>query len=174
MPRGWENFYVLVGTASAGLIGLFFVVAALSQNRERSPMLMRAIGIYMSPTVLNFAVVFCVAAVAVAPAFPIRPTAAVMGLGALFGLGDALWACAGMAKPRPGYEPPHWSDFWLYGAAPVAAHIGLAAGALALWSGAGWAPMMIAATVLALLLVGVRNAWDLVTWIAPRGADPPG
>ena len=37
-------------------------------------------------------------------------------------------------------------------------------------AGLGWAPYAVAANTLALLLIGVRNAWDLVTWLAPSGS----
>jgi hypothetical protein len=29
----------------------------------------------------------------------------------------------------------------------------------------------VAAALLALLLVSIRNAWDLVTWLAPRASE---
>jgi len=36
MFEGWDNYFVLLGTASAGLIGLLFVVITLTSNFERS------------------------------------------------------------------------------------------------------------------------------------------
>jgi hypothetical protein len=40
--------------------------------------------------------------------------------------------------------------------------------AIAVGIRADWASMVLAAVVLGFLLLGIRNAWDLVTWIAPR------
>ena len=153
---------------AAGLIGLFFVVATLSQSRERSQVL-RGVSIYMTPTVLNFAVVLSASAVAVAPGVATRATAVLIGLGAAVGLGNALWACAGILNRHVSGEPPHWSDFWLYGAVPTSIHVGLVIAVVGLWCGAAWSPTAIGALLLALLLVGVRNGWDLVTWMAPGG-----
>ena len=56
----------------------------------------------------------------------------------------------------------------MYGVTPAAAYAGLAANTAGLWAGADWAAPAMAVLVLALLLIGVRNAWDLVTWMAPQ------
>ena len=56
MFEGWDNYFVLTGTASGGLIGLLFVVVTLTSGLERGRAL-RASGIYMTPTLVHFAVV---------------------------------------------------------------------------------------------------------------------
>ena len=77
-----------------------------------------------------------------------------------------------------GEPPAHWSDPWTYGAAPAVAYVVLfAVGA------AGWT-LGVGVMALVILLCGIRNAWDLITWIAPMrgpggdaassgGATPP-
>lgn len=167
MFQGWDNFYYMTGSAAAGLIGLLFVVVTLTQGRERSQAL-RGVSIYMTPTVLNFAVVLATSTVTTAPGLADPVMAAVLGLGVLVGLGNALWACVAIRALTPGSEPPHWSDFWLYGAAPAAIYLGLLATDIALWIQADWAVDAMAGLLLALLLFGIRNAWDLVTWMAPQ------
>ena len=87
---------------------------------------------------------------------------------ALFGLGNAVRSTIGIAKPRDIAERPHWSDFWCYGAAPVVIYLGLVAAASGLAARTAWAPFVAAALLLFQLLLGIRNAWDLVTFIAPR------
>jgi len=168
----WDSFYVITGGAAAGLIGLLFVVVTLNGGRDRAQAL-RAVSIYMTPTVVNFAVVLATSAVAVAPQHTVLATAAVLGVGTLVGLANASWACIAMRSRTPGNEPPHWSDFWLYGAAPFAICLSLAAADAALWAQATWAVYAIAGLMLGLLMLGIRNAWDLVTWLAPqRGGGP--
>ena len=41
----------------------------------------------------------------------------------------------------------------------------------AIWTGVSRAPLGVGVAVLALLLVSIHNAWDLVTWLAPRSDD---
>ena len=168
MFQGWNSFYQMTGGAAANLIGLLFVVATLIERRDRARVL-RGVSIYLTPTALHFAMVLLVSALALAPRLAISAGAVLVGLGAVLGLGNAIWACVGMRARSPGAAPPHWSDFWLYGAAPVAVYLGLAATSVALWARAGWAVHALAAVLVALLLLGLRNAWDLVTWVAPTG-----
>ena len=166
MFRGWDSFFQITGEAGATLIGLLFLVVSFSQNRDRSRML-RAASIYLTPTALHFAIVLTISTLAVAPRLSVPVRAAVMLVAALTGLGNGIWACIGMRSRTPGAEPPHWSDFWLYGAAPTAVYLGLTAAAVALAAGAEWSVHAMAAFLLILLLIGIRNAWDLVTWMAP-------
>jgi hypothetical protein len=171
--EGWDNFYEITGTAAATLIGLLFVIVSLSENRDRSQLL-RAASIYLTPTALHFAVVLTVSAIAAAPRrLALAVQVLVIAVAALTGLGNAVWACLGMSRFTPGGPPPHWSDFWLYGAAPMVLYLALAVATVALGARATWACGAVAITLLALLMVGIRNAWDLVTWMAPaRGATP--
>jgi hypothetical protein len=168
VSHAWESFYFLVGSAAVGLIGLLFVVVTLTAGFERSRALIGS-SIYMTPTVLHFAVVLAISAVAIAPGLTVAQTASIFGVAALVGLGHAIRSCVGIAARRPGMDPPHWSDFWLYGGAPATIYLGLCAASVGLWNGNDWAADAIGALLLALLLLGIRNAWDLVTWIAPRG-----
>jgi hypothetical protein len=62
---------------------------------------------------------------------------------------------------------PLVADVWMYGVVPAAIYLGLCAASVAIGARAEWAPRGLAALLLILLLVGIRNAWDLVTWIAP-------
>ena len=171
MLQGWDNFYYLIGSASGGLIGLMFVVVTLTTGRDR-PTMLRAAGLYLTPTVAHFAVVLATSAVAMAPGLPPRARGAVFGVVLLIGFFYAARACFGIARPRKGLEPSHRSDFWCYGAAPTAIYAGLATVvALTFWLRAAWAPVAMAGLLLSLLLISIRNAWDLITWIAPSRPD---
>jgi hypothetical protein len=172
MFQGWDSFFQITGEGAATLTGLMFVVVTLSERRDRSQML-RAASIYLTPTVLHFAIVLTASAVSEAPRLTVVTRALLVGAAALTGLGNGIWACVGMSRRSMGAAPPHWSDFWLYGAAPTALYAALLAVAVALGAGADWAVHAMAALLLALLLLGIRNGWDLITWMAPvRGASP--
>ena len=172
MFQGWTSYYQMTGGASATLVALLFVVATLTESREPSQVL-RAVSIYLTPTALHFGIVLAISGLALVPRLSSAAIAGLMGFGAVVGLGNGLWACLGMRRRSPGADPPHWSDFWLYGAAPSAIYLALGGVSVALWAGAAWGPYAVAALLLALLLLGVRNAWDLVTWIASRRGRPP-
>jgi len=169
---GWDNFYVMLGSSAAALIGLLFVVVTLTAGYETAKA-SRGATLFMTPTAIDFAVVLATSATALAPSLPVCAIAAVLGGSSLVGGANAIQAFVGIRTRMPGAEPPHWSDAWLYGALPAALYLGLVAAAIALCAGAPGMPPAIAALLLALLLVGIRNAWDLVTWLAPRKKDAP-
>jgi len=49
----------------------------------------------------------------------------------------------------------------------------LALASHAIWVGQPGAPQGVAAVITCLLLITVRNEWDLVTWLAPRPDSLP-
>ena len=166
MFEGWGDFYIMLGPAAAGLIGLLFVVVTLTPGLDRSKVA-RGQALYMTPMVVQFAVVIIVAGVVLAPAQPIPVVGAVVGFCTLLGLGNALRTCLGIRANSKGEDPPHWTDFWWYGVAPAVVYLVLAGVTAAILAHAPLAAEALAATALALLLVAIRNAWDLITWIAP-------
>ena len=68
-------------------------------------------------------------------------------------------------------EPPHWTDIWFYGVIPTALSLALAVVAWGFWSEAAWAVHGVAVVITGILLICIRNEWDLVTWLAPMGKD---
>ena len=167
MFHGWDNFYFMLGSAAAGLIGLLFVVITLTSELDQNR-IQRGQALYMTPTALHFAIVLTTGAATMAPGLSRLETAALLGLIALVGLANAARALVGIAQPADTPAAAHWSDIWTYGVAPVAIYLGLCGSAAAVGFGAAWATYAVAGSVLALLLLAIRNAWDLVTWIAPR------
>jgi hypothetical protein len=171
MFAGWDSFYLMLGGAAASLVGLLFVVVTLTHSRDREQA-ERGASIYLTPTVVHFSMVLTAAATAVAPRLPPAASLAVIGLAALAGVANSLRAAVRMHLWGKG--PPHWSDFWLYGFAPAALYLTVGGADVALAMCKPWAADVLAAALLALLLLGIRNAWDLVTWISPRrdGMEP--
>lgn len=165
--QSWDGFYALTGTASASLIGLLFVVATLARGRD-DPHAERGVALYTTPTVFHFAVVLAVSAMALAPKASAWLETIALGAVAVAGV---LYAGARAAAIRRGKDSPlapHWSDFWFYGAAPTGIYVALALTAAMAWAAPRRAPYGVAMLLLALLLVAIRNAWDLVTFLAPK------
>lgn len=164
MFQGWDNYYLLVGGAAGAIIGLLFIVSTLRTNIDRDRALAGS-SVYMTPVVAHLSIVLSVSALASAPGVPSDLAAAGVALCAGIGLVCAL-RVAWMLRTDKRFETSHWSDFWWYGVWPCAIYLALGAAALAHWLYPQAAPYGIAAGLLALMLISIHNAWDLVTWIS--------
>jgi len=167
MFEGWGDFFLLAGSAAAVLIGLIFVVMTMMQDRPRSTVLAGS-RLYMGPVVLHMSFVLVLSGAALVPRIAADEFAAVATALALWGLARGVMVTAGLRRLAFSGDPPHWSDMWFYGAIPAALYLALAVAALGVAGEQSWARHAVAGVIVGLLLVGIRNEWDLVTWLAPR------
>ena len=170
MFEGWGEFYLLAGSAAAVLIGLIFVVVTLMQDRPRSSVL-NSSKLYMGPVVLNVSLVLVLSAAALVPRISPYDFAVVSGVISLWGLARGAMVIIGI-RALTGADQPHWSDVWFYGIIPTLLYALLLGATFAIWSERSWACQGVAAVITGLLLVTIRNEWDLVTWLAPRPDSP--
>jgi hypothetical protein len=161
---GWTDFYFLLGSSAAGLIGLLFVVVTLTAGSQ-NPNTERGRHLFMTPVVFHFAVVLTISALCTSEQMGSQPLAFVIGAASLIGL---CYMGNGAIQLRNPKVTQHWTDFWYYGALPLMGYALMLVSAIAVGMRADWASMALAAVILGFLLLGIRNAWDLVTWIAPR------
>jgi hypothetical protein len=168
MFKDWSEFYLLAGSAAAVLIGLIFVVMTLMQDRPRSSVLAGS-KLYMGPVVLQVSFVLVLSAAALVPEINRAAFAAVSAVVALWGLVRGVMSLAGLAALKD--REVHWTDKWFYGGIPSALFAALALVAWAFWSGQSWATFGAAAVITGILLLAIRNEWDLVTWLAPRADE---
>jgi len=164
MFEGWMDFFLMAGSAAAVLIGLIFVVISLMQDRSRSTVLAGS-RLYMGPIVLGVSFVLVLSAAALTPGMSAGWFAFISGALALWGLVRGLMSIVGIRRLS---GDVHWTDLWFYGVMPSALYVALGAVALAFWREWDWAGYGFAATLMAGLLLAIRNEWDLITWIAPR------
>jgi hypothetical protein len=168
----WDSFYLLVGGAAGSLIGLLFIVATLSAGRRDADSALRGASIYMTPIVQHLGVVLVISALAAAPGLSGEDTALILAAGGLVSLvssGRVIWHLQ-IAKSL---TAPHWSDIWWYGVAAFLADLTLAGSAAAFWLvSPAWAARGVAVALVTILLIAIRNAWDLVTWISAKGPSP--
>jgi hypothetical protein len=167
MFDGWHDFYLVLGPASAGLIGLLFVVVTLTAGLERERAL-RGAQVYMTPIVFHLGVLVLLSALALFPGL----TASAMGAAAtvcgVLGLACAVYVClAFLSKTVESYE----GDLWRYGLGVAALYAVLLAAGVLLLARQAAGPYALAADQIALFLLMVNNAWDLVVFIAPRKDD---
>jgi hypothetical protein len=166
----WESFYVIVGSASAALTGLQFVVIVLSAgaNALGSGSATRAFG---TPTIVHFCAVLLISAILSAP-WP-----------ALSSIGLALGACgvAGLAyavivvrhtRRQTDYVPVLEDWIW-HCVLPLIAYAALVVAAVLFQSNSVASLFVVGATALLLLFVGIHNAWDAAVYIAMRRQQGP-
>jgi hypothetical protein len=164
MLAGWEGFYQVTGEGAATLTGLLFLAATLTSGRNTES-LIQGMRLFSTPTVVKFVTVVVASALALTPhAYEGLAAAGLAALG-LFGLGYGARICLGLHRSA---NVPHWSDYWFYGFGPTAAHAGLGLSGLMVLARQPYGDLGLAASTLALLVLAIRNAWDLVTWLAPR------
>jgi Na+/H+ antiporter NhaA len=159
---------VLTGSAAAALTGLMFVVITLVMQSDR-PTTREGIDVFSTPTVLHFGLALLISAALTAP-WPSLVTAAVpVGHAGLCGLTTVARA-TNRSRRLDSYQPD-LEDWVAYTILPFIAYGLIVAGTLALPTHSGTSLFIIAAGVVILMFMGIRNAWDVVTYIA-IGIDP--
>jgi len=170
MFHGWENFFYLIGSAAGTLIGLMFIVVTLTAGQEPRRV-SRGAPVYVTPIVFHFAVVLVVSAISEVSAIPSFAVFGILGACGLAGI--AYSAATAIRLCRSGWEDPlpGWSDKFFYGFFPTMIYVALAAAVVAVWVAETKPVFPIGAITLALLLLGIRNAWDLATTLAQRAHE---
>jgi hypothetical protein len=162
MIAAWANFYVIVGSAAAALISVQFVVIALIANLRTltNSDLIRAFG---TPTVVHLGSALVVSAVMTAP-WP-SPLAAGMAIGTC-GLVGVAYGCLVIRRARrqTTYQPV-WEDWLWHALLPCGVYAAFALAGLLLYRAPTAALFVVASGTLVLLLIGIHNAWDTVTYI---------
>ncbi len=165
----WSNFYVMTGSSAAALTGLMFVVITLvsgeDRNRSRD-----GISTYNTPTVVHFCSAFAIAAVLVAPWRALLFPCVLLGLAGIAGMAYSV-RLAHRAVHLPGYSPD-FEDWCWFLLLPFATYAAILAGALALPAMPRIAPFAFAAGVVAMIFIGIHNAWDVVTYITVKDEQP--
>ena len=157
----WDSFYVIVGSAAGGLIGLQFVVMTLLADRPL-PGADKAGAAFATPTVVHFAVVLFLSAISRAPWPEIAPLASVWGL---IGVCGALYAGIVVRRMRSqsAYQPG-FEDWLFHTVLPFTAYVLLVFSAVRAISHARGALFGVGAAGLLLLFSGIHNAWDAVAY----------
>ncbi|MGB6351176.1 MAG: hypothetical protein WBG10_14235 [Pseudolabrys sp.] len=164
MLESWHDFFVLVGTAGATLLALLFVAVSLgagflSESRADAT---RA---FFSPVVIHFSAVFFLSAIALVPGHRTLFFTVVIGGCALAGLAVSLFTTIQLMRHDwTNYKEDHLA----YGLLPTISYAALLLAAEMVWTENGFAVDVLAGALLVLLLVNVRNAWDLTLSMVRR------
>jgi hypothetical protein len=166
----WLSFYVMIGSSAAALTGLMFVVITLV-TRSEMPARRDGLATFSTPTVLHFCVALFVAAVLSAPWPSLVAPAVLIGLAGLCGVAYQLRVLR-LARRMTLYVPDAEDWIW-YSVLPMVAACAMLGGAVALAWAPGQALYAIAAGALLLIFIGIRNAWDVVTFLATQSPPAP-
>jgi hypothetical protein len=159
---GWDNFYVIVGSAAAGLAGLTFVVIALIRDaRSVRPTGLRA---FVTPTIVHFGGVLALAAFLSMPHQHVATLSAGFVAGGLAGLGYGVSTALNLRRQGPEYVPVR--EDWMWNVIlPSLAYAALFLLGGLIWVRPAQTLFGVAAISLALLFIGIRNAWDIAIWM---------
>jgi hypothetical protein len=166
----WHDFYVIVGSSGAALTGLQFVVIAILADSQRRSSL-REVEAFGTPTVVHFIGVLLVSGILSAPWQQLSNVALALEACGVVGVIYAL-RIVRSARRVVLYDPV-FTDWLWFVIVPIAAYAVLLISAILLPKHPERSLFMIAAVSLSLLLLGIRNAWDSVTYLAIGEANMP-
>jgi hypothetical protein len=156
--EGWDNFYVILGSAAAGLIGLTFVVIALlSDVRRANPAGMQG---YITPTIVHFGTVFALAAYMSVPNQTVISLS--LGLG-ISGIGTLIYTAviANNVRRFATQYTPVIEDWIWHVILPALDYAALLAMAFLIWYRVRLTLYCTAAALALLLFIGIHNALDV-------------
>ena len=157
----------MLGSAGAALTGLQFItVALLADMPIRDPAESDASDAFATPTIVHFVSVLLLAGLGAAPWHSLGPVGVLWGSGGVAGVVYTL-IVIGRVRSQAAYEPV-LEDWLCHALLPLVAYATLAAAGVLARGHATAALASVASAALLLLLIGVHNAWDNVTFIAQR------
>jgi hypothetical protein len=169
--EGWENFYVIVGSAAGGLTGLTFVVIALVRDAR----MVRSSGVraFVTPTILHFSAVLALSAFLTMPHQRLLSVSAGLTLAGAAGVIYGLLTAATMRR-QGDYQPVR--EDWVWNVIlPTLVYGCLFCLGLLIWHRPAETLFGVAALSLLLLFIGIHNAWDIAIFMTmQKKPDPPG
>jgi len=162
----WNEFYSLLGTASATLVGLLFVAASVGGGvftaDRRAPL-----RVFLSASVVNFSTVLAASLIALSPISDWLWFGGLIVACGLVGLGHTALALRDTVSDgliaKIDLEDRTW-----YLVMPTIGYLFEAASGAALGLRLEQGCAALAVSTGLLLLVGVHNAWDITVWSITR------
>jgi hypothetical protein len=166
----WSNFYVVTGSAAAGLTGLMFVVITLVVGNRARETTHAGVSTFSTPTVVHFGAALLVSAMLCAPWRSLTYVAVLLGITGLFG---AVYVIHLMLRTKRLTTYRAEIDDWIwYTILPLVAYGAMVVVAILLPNVPAGVLFVLAGAVLLLIFIGIHNAWDIVTYIAVEQSPP--
>jgi hypothetical protein len=163
--EGWHDFYLLLGTAAAALVALLFVAVSIGVGYLTSE---RAVAtrVFFSPLVIHFSAVLVISAISLTPATHPAFIEAALMLTGLVGIVVSGIILVHLARAE--YEGMVFFDNLGYGGIPATAYATIIVAAFLAARGWNWSLHLLGASVMTLILINIRNAWDLMLTVVRR------
>ncbi len=162
----WHDFYVLLGTASATMIGLLFVAASVgsgifSQARRG------ALRMFLSASVVQFGSVLAGCLIVLAPLPGWDLLGAMILAASVFGLAYSGVAWRDTVRDGVNAKIDLEDRIW-YAVLPAVGYLIETGAGIALILRLGPGCAALAVSMCAVLLVAIHNAWDITVWSVTR------
>jgi len=159
----WTNYYVITGSAAAALTGLMFVAISIVAGGRSQPS-REGVATFSTPTVAHFSTALITSALLNVPWRSLWHGGVAVGIVGLYGAVYTI-GVAKRTRRQSAYEPEAEDWIW-YALLPLIAYAVLVGAAIGLDRLPALTLFAPAAAVLLLLIIGIHNAWDVVTYIA--------
>jgi hypothetical protein len=170
MIAPWHEFYALLGTAAAALIALLFVAVSISTSvLTPDPESRRNTSTYLSPVVFHYANLLFLSLIALIPTQTSESFAVVIGVA---GAGSVIYSIV-IALRVHRNSISDLADRLCYGAIPALCYAMGPVAALFLLEEKPAGLNVLAGAALLLLVINIRNAWDLMISLARKVNPPP-
>ncbi len=162
----WHEFYSLLGTASATMVGLLFVAATVASGVFRGDR-RAALRVFLSASVVNFSLILAACLVVLAPVRNWGLLGAFIVACGLFGLAHSCLAWRdtlqdGLIK-NIDLEDRTW-----YMVLPIVGYLFVVAAGVTFALQLAMGCEALAVSMGLLLAVGLHNAWDITVWSVTR------
>jgi hypothetical protein len=168
---GWVNFYVIVGSSAGGLTGLTFVVIVLIRDTMHG-VRPTGLGAFVTPTIVHFGGVLALAAFLSMPHQRLPSLSAGFAIGGLAGVIYGALIAVNMRRQGAAYVPV--LEDWLWNVIlPTLVYASLIVVSVIIWRWPTPSLYAVATLSLAMLFIGIRNAWDIAVWMTTHGPREP-
>jgi len=165
--EAWHDFYVMTGSGAAALTGLLFVIVSLGPHVVARSV-ETGVRAFISPIAVHFTSALTVSAVMLAPDVPPIALGAGLAAGGLGLIAYTQWTRANAQWRQNKLPVLDW--IWFIGLPMLAFALIIGSGIAIAANAAAGAYVLAMATVL-LIIVGIRNAWDIVVWMTRKSHD---
>jgi hypothetical protein len=169
MLADWHEFYALLGTAAAALVALLFVAVSIGTSvLTPEPESRRNTSTYMSPVVFHYANVLFLSLIALVPTQSWQSFGLVIGFASIGSVIYSIVIAVRVHRNAISDLP----DRLCYGAIPALCYATGMVVALLLFAKNPAGLDLLAGAALLLLVINIRNAWDLMLSLARRVNRP--